>query len=85
MQTGYEAIRRDYLIHSTLFACFYMDLSRKITLEEYINAFYTTGLFKVERAILFLTVHKPSVYRKALLKATYKNLLPRKGRLSITK
>jgi hypothetical protein len=40
--------------------CYFMDLPRAISQAEYVAAFYTTGLFKVERAILSLLVAKPS-------------------------
>lgn len=34
--------------------CYYMDLPRAISIDEYVSAFYTTTLFKVERCILAL-------------------------------
>ena len=47
--------------------CFYMDFPRKVTLEEYVYGFYTTSLFRVERAILSVVIRKPSTDRDALL------------------
>lgn len=47
--------------------CFCIDLPRSATLEKYIFAFYTTGLFKAERAILSAVVRKPSTDEEALL------------------
>ncbi len=47
--------------------CFYIDFPRRVTLEEYVFAFYTTALFKAERAILSFFVRKPSTDEGALL------------------
>ena len=47
--------------------CFYLDIPRKVRLEDYVYAFYTTWLFKVERAILSVVIRKPSTDRDALL------------------
>lgn len=40
--------------------CYFMDLPRAISWTEYVEAFYTTSLFKVERAILSVLAAKPS-------------------------
>jgi hypothetical protein len=40
--------------------CFYMDFPRAVALSEYVASFYTTPLFKIERAILGLVARKPS-------------------------
>lgn len=40
--------------------CYYVDISEQVALEELIQAFYTTPLFKVERAILSVFARKPS-------------------------
>lgn len=40
--------------------CYYMDMPRQIAISEYISAFYTTPLFKVERKILALVAGKQS-------------------------
>jgi len=34
--------------------CYYIDIEKNISLDEYIQAFYTTGLFKLERCLLSL-------------------------------
>jgi hypothetical protein len=34
--------------------CYFMDMPRRIDMSEYISAFYTTSLFKIERRILAL-------------------------------
>lgn len=40
--------------------CYYMDMPRNISMPEYISAFYTTPVFRVERKILALAVGKHS-------------------------
>lgn len=40
--------------------CYFMDLPRAVSQAEYVEAFYTTSIFKIERAILSLVVAKPS-------------------------
>lgn len=40
--------------------CFHIDLPRDVSLADYIEAFYTTWLFKVERLVLTTLVAKPS-------------------------
>ncbi len=40
--------------------CYYLDLPRTVTQTDYIEAFYTTRLFKVERALLSSLAAKPS-------------------------
>ncbi|MDH5229949.1 MAG: hypothetical protein OEY38_07820 [Gammaproteobacteria bacterium] len=45
--------------------CFFIDVSRKVSLEEYIVAFYTTPLFKIERSILSVFALKASTDQNA--------------------
>jgi hypothetical protein len=45
---------------------FYCDLSGTITLSDFIDGFYTSWLFKLERLILALAIAKPSTDREAL-------------------
>ncbi|MBI4985926.1 MAG: hypothetical protein HZC24_11480 [Rhodocyclales bacterium] len=40
--------------------CYYMDMPRAVSMAEYIGAFYTSPLFKIERHILALFAGKPS-------------------------
>jgi hypothetical protein len=40
--------------------CFVLDMQRDVTLAEFIETFYTTWLFKLERFILAWLVRKPS-------------------------
>lgn len=40
--------------------CYHVDFPRAISMSEYVAAFYTTPLFKIERRILALLAGKPS-------------------------
>lgn len=40
--------------------CYFVDVPVRVTQAEYVEAFYTTTLFKVERMILALLANKPS-------------------------
>lgn len=40
--------------------CYFMDVPGHVTQAEYVEAFYTTTLFKVERTVLALLANKPS-------------------------
>jgi hypothetical protein len=40
--------------------CFVADLPGQLSFADYVGAFYTTWLFKLERAILRVTVRRPS-------------------------
>lgn len=44
---------------------YYLDLPFGVTLDDYIEAFYTTPLFKCERLVLALLVAKPSTDSQA--------------------
>lgn len=46
--------------------CFYIDVPGSVGLADYIEAFYTTWLFKLERLILAALVAKPSTDAQAL-------------------
>ena len=45
--------------------CFRLVIEDEVTLDEYIYAFYTTWLFKIERVILRFAVSKPSTKSEA--------------------
>lgn len=45
--------------------CFYIDLPFAVTLADYIDAFYTTWLFRLERWVLAALVAKPSTDAEA--------------------
>ena len=46
--------------------CFMVDVPGKISLAEFVNAFYTTWLFKLERIILKWAVKRPSTDEDAI-------------------
>ena len=45
--------------------CYYLDIDRKVSLSEFITAFYTTYPLKAERSILSLALGKPSTDQEA--------------------
>lgn len=45
--------------------CFGVDVARVVTQAEYVEAFYTTALFKVERTLLAWVVSRPSTDAQA--------------------
>jgi hypothetical protein len=55
-----NALSAQYADDGAYADCYHIDIPRQIALEEYIQAFYTTPLFKVERAILSLVARKSS-------------------------
>ena len=55
-----DALSFKYAKNSAYTDCFFVDISRKVTFEEFIESFYTTSLFKVERILLSVIVRKPS-------------------------
>jgi hypothetical protein len=52
--------------------CYATDINKRISQGEYIRAFYTTTLFKIERTILKWAVAKPSTDKEAFLLAEAK-------------
>ncbi len=46
--------------------CFSTEISRSVTHSQYVTAFYTTKLFKIERFILRLAVSRPSTDTEAM-------------------
>jgi hypothetical protein len=72
IQTGElppSALLSKYKQQGAFTDCYFMDLPHAISQAEYVEAFYTTGLFKVERAILSFLVAKPSTDKQAKLLA----------------
>lgn len=49
--------------------CYFVDLDRKVSLADYIRAFYTTLAFKTERLILKWAISKPSTDEEVILLA----------------
>ena len=55
-----NALLQKYVLAGAYTDCFSTDVARDIGLDEYVEAFYTTWLFKLERIILKFAVSKPS-------------------------
>lgn len=55
-----KALSYKYACNGAHADCFFLDIPRKVSLEEYIEAFYTTPVFKVERTILSIFARKSS-------------------------
>lgn len=65
-----DALLQKYFDSGDYTDCFVVTVSRQVTFEEYVEAFYTTMVFKTERVILELAVAKPSKDAEARLLAT---------------
>ena len=61
-----ESLLRRYLRDGHYTDCYSTDISRSVTHSQYIVAFYTTFLFKIERFILKLAVSRPSTDTEAM-------------------
>lgn len=55
-----QALLRKYVQTGTYTDCYRTEIQREVTLAEFVRAFYTTWIFKLERAILNWAVAKPS-------------------------
>ncbi len=55
-----EALLNHYKQAGAYTDCFFADVPRHVSHGEFVETFYTTGLFKVERFILASIVFKPS-------------------------
>jgi len=55
-----DALLQKYVQSGAYTDCFSTEVSRDISLDEYVEAFYTTWLFKLERVILKIAVSRPS-------------------------
>ena len=55
--------------------CYFVDIPKQVSQAQYIEAFYTTPLFKIERFILALVARRPSTDEQAtnLAKGNAKN------------
>ena len=60
-----ESLLRDCETQGAYADCYYLDIEQHVSLSEFVAAFYTSGLFKVERAILKLALCKPSTDQEA--------------------
>jgi hypothetical protein len=59
------ALTQAYLETGAYTDCYVTDLPRAVTHAEYVEAFYTTALFKLERVLLRLVVSRPSTDAEA--------------------
>ncbi len=55
-----SALLQKYAVVGTYTDCYAVDLDRRISQSEFVSAFYTTWLFKLERWILAWAVNRPS-------------------------
>jgi hypothetical protein len=60
-----EALTQRYRASGAHADCFFTELPRPVTHAEYVEAFYTTALFRLERWILRLVVGRPSTDAEA--------------------
>ena len=60
-----EALTQRYRASGAHADCFFTELARPVTHAEFVEAFYTTGLFRLERWILRLCVARPSTDAEA--------------------
>lgn len=54
-----------YRLNNGFTDCYYTDITHEVSFDEYIEAFYTTRLFKLERFLLKIAVSQPSTDRQA--------------------
>lgn len=55
-----QAFLRDYVRDGTYADAYFLDLPAAVSQAEFVAAFYTTGLFRIERRILAWLVARPS-------------------------
>ncbi len=55
-----QALLREYVRTDTYTDCYRTQAQREVTLSEFVRAFYTTWIFKLERSILQWALAKPS-------------------------
>lgn len=60
-----DALLNKYKQEGAYTDCYFVELPSTVTHAEYVEAFYTSTVFKVERTILSLLVSKPSSDRQA--------------------
>lgn len=60
-----DALLNRYLAAGAYADCYVTTLARPVTLAEFVEAFYTTAVFKLERLILRLAVSRPSTDAQA--------------------
>jgi hypothetical protein len=60
-----EALLANYRNEGAYADCYVMEIARRVSHAEYVEAFYTTALFKAERLLLSWFVAKPSTDAEA--------------------
>jgi len=60
-----SALTNPYRLSGAYCDCYFTDLPRTVSHAEYVEAFYTTALFKLERCLLRLAVSRPSTDAEA--------------------
>ncbi|MEH6347454.1 MAG: hypothetical protein V7785_20325 [Bermanella sp.] len=60
-----DALLAKYHLQGAKTDCYFIDLPKQVSQAQYIEAFYTTKLFKVERFILALIARRPSTDEQA--------------------
>jgi len=73
IQTGelpHAALLNKYRQQGAYTDCYFMDVPRAISQAEYVEAFYTTSVFKIERMILSILASRPSTDLQAKQLAT---------------
>ena len=55
-----NALLKTYQQNGAYTDCYYTEINRSVTHAQYVHAFYTTSVFKLERSILKWLVSKPS-------------------------
>lgn len=68
IQTGKlpeDALLKSYEQQGAYTDCYFIDASGHVSQGEYVEAFYTSSLFKVERAILTIAAARPSTDEQA--------------------
>mgnify|MGYP000064086267 FL=1 len=61
-----NALSATYKTQGAFVDCYYSEVAKDISLDEYIQAFYTTPLFKLERSLLSLATFKRASDHDAL-------------------
>jgi hypothetical protein len=64
-----ESLLNKYKQEGAYTDCYFIDIPHAVSQAEYVEAFYTTSLFKVERRILSFLAKKPSTDSQAKLLA----------------
>ena len=60
-----DALLRRYIAADAFVDCYVTEVARSVSCAEYVEAFYTTAVFKLERSILRIAVSRPSTDAEA--------------------